>query len=624
MLKKSIIPIIAFLLLLPSAKMAAQTEYITHTVTKGQGLYSIARTYGVTEDEIISANPGSDKIIKVGEQLRIPVRKADGSRFHTVQAGETLYSLSKANNITVNDICQANPGLDAANVKSGQTIILPAPEPQQEVLPQQNAASAEQAVTKPASDEPVSTVEQTDGNNKYQAIHTVRKKETIYRISKNYGISQAEFLAANPQYRYSKLQPGAQVRIPYPSSQTDREPDKADTQSLQMPVQPQSGIRQQASDQQLTPATKTDLIKGKTIPDTIQAALMMPFCLDQPQTQEQRKMVEFYQGILLALNELKQSRININLHVYDTGSENSDITSILQKAEMQRMHIIFGPRYEKHISQAAAFAQEHQIPLVLPINSTVDAVYTNPYVYQLNTPQSYLMSEVCDHFLRQFNKPRLIILNIGGSGDNTLLEQLKSTLQAENHPCVTINASEGNLQSSISQALQPGFQNIFILSSTGNADLPTLLPVLQLVTRSKDPQIETHLFGYPEYQIYTTDHMEEFYEIDTWFYSWFYTNNQLPEATGFSSSFRQAYGRQMLQSYPCFAEYGYDMALYFLKGIARYGTSLPGNINAISTKPVQMGFKFQRASNWGGFINNKVFFVHLSNNYKVEKMDFDK
>lgn len=621
MLKKGIIPIIALLLLLPSAKMAAQAEYITHTVTKGQGLYSIARTYGVTEDEIISANPGSDKVIKVGEQLRIPVRKADGSRFHTVQAGETLYSLSKANNITVNDICQANPGLDASNVKSGQTIIIPAPKPQAQ--PQQDASS-EQAVTNPVSDEQVPTVEQTDGSGKYQAIHTVRKKETIYRISKNYGISQAEFLAANPQYRYSKLQPGAQVRIPYPSSQTGRKAGKEEPQTRQTPVQPQSGTIQPASSQELTPATKTDLIKGKTIPDTIQAALMMPFCLDQPQTQEQRKMVEFYQGVLLALSELKQSRVNINLHVYDTGSENSDITSILQKAEMQRMDIIFGPRYERHISQTAAFAQEHQIPLVLPINSTVDAVYTNPYVYQLNTPQSYLMSEVCDHFLRQFSKPRLIILNTGGSGDNPLLEQLKSTLQAGNHPCVTINVGSENLQSSISQALQPGFQNIFILSSTGNAELPTLLPVLQLVTRSKAPEIETHLFGYPEYQIYTTDHMEEFYEIDTWFYSWFYTNNQLPEATGFASSFRQAYGRQMLQSYPCFAEYGYDMALYFLKGIARYGTNLPGNVNAISTKPVQMGFKFQRASNWGGFINNKVFFVHLSNDYKVEKIDFDR
>ncbi len=621
MLKKGIIPIIALFLLLPSAKIAAQTEYITHSVTKGQGLYSIARTYGVTEDEIISANPGSDKVIKVGEQLRIPVKQADGSRFHTVQSGETLYSLSKANNITVNDICQANPGLDAVNVKSGQTIIIPAPKPQQEAQPQQSATSSGQ----PVSNEPVSTVEQTGSSDKYQAIHTVRKKETIYRISKNYGISQAEFLDANPQYRYSKLQPGAQVRIPYPSSQTNNGTRKSQTQTQpqQTPVQ-QSDTRQPASSQELTPSTKTDLIKGKTIPDTIQAALMMPFCLDQPQTQEQRKMVEFYQGVLLALGELKQSRVNIDLHVYDTGSENSDITSILQKPEMQRMNIIFGPRYEKHISQAAAFAGEHQIPLVLPINSTVDAVYTNPYVYQLNTPQSYLMSEVCDHFLRQFSKPRLIILNTGGSGENPLLEQLKSTLQVGNHPCVTINVGSGNLQNSINQALQPGFQNIFILSSTGNAVLPTLLPVLQLVTRSKAPEIETHLFGYPEYQIYTTDHMEEFYEIDTWFYSWFYTSNQLPEATGFASSFRQAYGRQMLQSYPCFAEYGYDMALYFLKGIARYGTGLPGNIDSISTKPVQMGFKFQRASNWGGFINNKVFFVHLSNDYKVEKIDFDR
>ena len=37
-----------------------------------------------------------------------------------------------------------------------------------------------------------------------------------------------------------------------------------------------------------------------------------------------------------------------------------------------------------------------------------------------------------------------------------------------------------------------------------------------------------------------------------------------------------------------------------------------------------LGFKFDRVSNWGGFINRKVFFVHFSNEYKVEKIDFDR
>ena len=45
---------------------AGAQEYFMHTVTQGQGLYSISRMYGVTEDEIIRLNPGSEKVIPMG------------------------------------------------------------------------------------------------------------------------------------------------------------------------------------------------------------------------------------------------------------------------------------------------------------------------------------------------------------------------------------------------------------------------------------------------------------------------------------------------------------------------------------------------------------------------------
>ncbi len=71
---------------------AGAQEYFLHTVTKGQGLYSISRMYGVTEDDIIKLNPGSEKVIKVGQELRIPNRqKTSSGHFHTIQKGETLY-----------------------------------------------------------------------------------------------------------------------------------------------------------------------------------------------------------------------------------------------------------------------------------------------------------------------------------------------------------------------------------------------------------------------------------------------------------------------------------------------------------------------------------------------------
>jgi hypothetical protein len=113
-------------------------------------------------------------------------------------------------------------------------------------------------------------------------------------------------------------------------------------------------------------------------------------------------------------------------------------------------------------------------------------------------------------------------------------------------------------------------------------------------------------------------------KVDTWFYSWFYTNNMLRESVDFGASFRRAFSRQMMISYPSYASYGFDTSYYFLKGISLYGDEFENNLHAIQTNPVQMGFKFERVNNWGGFINRKVFFIHLSNQYKVEKIDFDQ
>ena len=80
----------------------------------------------------------------------------------------------------------------------------------------------------------------------------------------------------------------------------------------------------------------------------------------------------------------------------------------------------------------------------------------------------------------------------------------------------------------------------------------------------------------------------------------------------------------MMISYPSYASYGYDTGYFFLKGLDKYGKDFENHLNDLDTDPVQMGFKFERVNNWGGFINRKVFFVHYSDTYQVEKIDFDK
>ena len=585
---------------------ASAQEYFMHTVTQGQGLYSISRMYGVTEDDIIKLNPGSEKVIRTGQELRIPNRQQPASgKFHTIQKGETLYRLSVENRISVKELCDANPGLSAQNFKIGQVITIPAPSDQDPLTSTiENAGDdAPQEIKADAHTLQSDTA-------RYKATHVVQKRETIFRISRNYNISQAEFLEANPEYRYTKLKQGAVVKIPFSREETERRKRLLNEAQNRMQSIPDSTLFRM-----------NDITSGTTHEGVLTAALILPFALEDSATTDQKKMVEFYQGMLLALDRLKNEGVSVNLKVFDSKGDDTSIEPLLESGQFDDVNIIFGPKNTTHIAEAARWSTTHQIPLVLPMNSNADDVFNNPYVFQLNTPQSYFHQEIYNHFLEQFPNPNVIILDADEYRKNDFIDGLKTTLADRNIPFSTVMVDTAYQE--LMDTLVSGKQNIMIINSPSSGPLNTMLPVLQLITRSKAPEVETHLFGYPEYQIYAQDHLDELYEVDTWFYSWFYTNNLLKESVDFNTLFRRSFSRQMMVSYPSFASYGYDTGYYFLKGLATYGKDFENHLNDLQTDPVQMGFKFERVNNWGGFINRKVFFVHFSNDYKVEKIDFD-
>ena len=78
-------------------------SYFLHTIEKGQSLYSIAKMCNVTTNDIIRLNPGCDEKIYAGQAIKIPKGKESqkGETFHTIQAGETLYKLTTIYNISV-------------------------------------------------------------------------------------------------------------------------------------------------------------------------------------------------------------------------------------------------------------------------------------------------------------------------------------------------------------------------------------------------------------------------------------------------------------------------------------------------------------------------------------------
>ena len=560
-------------------------SYFLHTIEKGQSLYSISKMYNVTTSDIIHLNPGCDEKIYAGQTIKIPKGKESqkGETFHTIQAGETLYKLTTMYNISAKDICEANPGLSAENFRIGQVILIPQKEKEQVVTAQKPTEQSNiQGPVVPRCKE----------------MHKVKRKETIFSVSREYGISEEELIAANPELKKG-MKKGQLLCIPYPVATTTQPTQKEDPYAI--------------------PPSNSELFReSKETPkkmSTIKAALILPF-------QEDKRMVEYYEGFLMAVDSLKRTGTSLDLYVYDSGKEVSTLNAILSKNEMKKMDVIFGPMHQKQIKPLSDFAKKNDIRLVIPFSQKGEEVFNNPAVYQINTPQSYLYSEVYEHFTRQFPNAHVIFIEpISADKEKAeFISGLKQELKNKGISMQTVN--ENATKETLKAALRNDKENIFIPTSGKNVLLIKVLPQLTLLVRDNAGQ-NIHLFGYPEWQTYTKDHLEAFFELDTYFYSSFYTNNLLPAAINFTKSYRKWYGKEMDERYPKFGMLGFDTGYFFLKGLSRYGSGFEKNLDKMDLVPIQTGFKFQRVNNWGGFINRKVFFVRFTKNFELIKLDFD-
>ena len=588
----------------PAGVLMAQSaaSHFLHTVTKGQSLYSISSMYNVSVADIVKMNPGSDAGIKAGQTLKIPQTSAENQVvFHTIQPGETLYKLSVKHGVSVERICRANPGLSAKNFRIGQVIAIPPTGQASAEVAQQPVAETPQ-VQAPQKSEPLKP--------KCRDMHKVEKKETLYSISRKYGITEAELIAANPELKTEKLKKGKFLCIPYANATT------ADAK----PATPVAPSDAELTDDQLFAKNKKESKKMSTI----KAAVVLPFNTDGTGTRDQQvRMVEYYEGFLMAVDSLKQMGVSIDLYTYDSGKSTESVKNILNKAEMKNMDIIFGPAHPEQVKPMAEFAQKNNVRLVVPFTSKGEDVFNNPSVYQINTPQSYLYSEVYEHYIRKFPNAHVVFLDAqtGHTDKDDFIKGLKEELKNNQITFKELKGESINPEG-MKLAVDSLRENVIIPTSGRNVALIKILPQM-VITSREHPNYNMKLFGYPEWQTYTDDHLASFFELDTYFYSSFYTNNLFPAAIQFTNAYRKWFSKDMANTYPKYGMLGFDMAFFFLQGLHKYGSNFEENMNQMPVTPIQTGFKFERVNNWGGFINRKVFFVNFTKNYELIKLDFE-
>jgi LysM repeat protein len=236
--------LIGLVFLLSVVILSAQTENVTlHTVATGETLYSIARIYNVSPSSILLANGITDKEVKLqlNQKIKIPAKvftnkapKAAASPvienarvantpfskegdllIHTVQKGETFYSIIRQYKVLAYDVISVN-NLPNTLVKEGQKLILPsnATIPDIGDLPAPPAAKTEPVapvkenikspvITKTEPAKPVTTLVAIEDNATRKnassggPVHTIAKGETIYAIGRMYGVSASEIMKLN-------------------------------------------------------------------------------------------------------------------------------------------------------------------------------------------------------------------------------------------------------------------------------------------------------------------------------------------------------------------------------------------------------------------------------------------
>ncbi|WP_025667540.1 LysM peptidoglycan-binding domain-containing protein [Aquimarina megaterium] len=198
--------LLIFLLLIVSGSTFAQ-QYKSHTVAKGENVYRIAKRYNTTPEAIYRINPTAKEGINEGEILAIPITDDQEYNTHVVEKDDTVYSLSKKYNISIETIYLLNPeadkGINIGQILNVGKIIKKDP-------------TAIDAISDKGKDTVLDSLKIIPKERKIvrYITHKVKRKETLYGIAKKYKITVEDIKKNNKRLYAEQIKKKDKIRIP--------------------------------------------------------------------------------------------------------------------------------------------------------------------------------------------------------------------------------------------------------------------------------------------------------------------------------------------------------------------------------------------------------------------------
>ena len=522
---------------------------------------------------------------------------------YTVQKSEGLYRISKNFNVSQEELVRLNPKLQTEGLKFGQVILVPVKEEQ--------PAAADSSMVK----------------------HVIEPKETLYAISKRYGVSVAELQAANPEV--SKNMPiGATLLIPV--RPLEKAPmDGASNAAVSQAAAPAPQIKTPKAEEPVLPTPKLQadspkaeeavLPAPKLQADSLTAvqqvatdsmvehplllpydssiisalplriAYLLPFQVEAAKRDGQMdRFIDFYEGALLAIYEAQACGQHFEIFTYDVQKSDIAIQKVLKKGEMQNLDAIIGPAYPAQVSHAALFAKQNRIPCIIPFTNKVSGLEHNPYLMQFN-PSAQKEAEAAVRLLSAHKDSlQLVFVDPQASEVSPFVSTLREKALAAGFTTADI-ALQTIINDSLTTILKQDKKNILVFNSDKYVSVNAVMS--KVVNQKKGHSLA--LFGRYSWQ-------HEKCPIEMVYVSIFHEPNTAHMAS-YEALYKQYFGHALSSLQPRYDLLGYDLTKAVIRHLllSQQAVSDQDKQHVFAEEHIglQSDIHYERASEEGGLEN---------------------
>ena len=328
---------------------------------------------------------------------------------------------------------------------------------------------------------PLDTV---NGEEVYQ--YEVERSIGLYRIGVNFNVTQAEIIRLNPQLRERGLHYGETLLIPTGRPVViESKPVVVETVITErVVIEPTPQESAPAPVVSETPDT-AEVVATSEMPavqvvqdgrPVVEIALLLPFESQQTKRSGNAdRMMEFYQGALLALYEVQNDSIRYRLRVYDSERSERRVRALCDTTELDSVQAVMGLVYPIQIERMAEWCELHQVPLLLPFNDD-NELSNRPQLLQFNANDRQEADSLCQWMLRK-DSIHCVAIEVRDAEQAEYIRTLRRQMKAHEIAYSGLPLHD-LLVDSAAYALDSARENIIILHSDRYQPVRLLIPHL--------------------------------------------------------------------------------------------------------------------------------------------------